>query len=378
MPRGMRREDRRVVALLAFFHGAVHANVLAIPVFLLAWRTEFQADDVTLGLLASIAYGGYGIGSVPFGFLADRRSPGRLLVLCGLGTAASLGGIALSPSIPALAVGLGTLGFFSGIYHPTGLSVISRTVAQQGRGMGWHGMGGSLGIASGPAAVGAVLAFGGSWRLAAAALILPSLIATALLLAGLLPPTGAEPSGATRGSLRRLFTIPYVRILLVYMFAGFAYQGGLTFLPRFVGAAAFAVALGLGAIGQILSGTLADRTHPDRILFGLSLVAAGILLALALLPTSGAFTVAALAFGFVLFSLEPLQNTLVAGEAPRSLRGLAFGFSFLSVFGVGSIGALLAGWMLAQNAAKGLFAVLGACLAVSGGLAFGVRGARPS
>src|SRR6266508_2484568 len=239
MPRRMRREDRRTVAFLAFFHGAVHANVLAIPVFLLAWRNEFRADDVTLGLLASIAYGGYGVGSVPFGFLADRRSPGRLLVLCGLGTAASLAGIALSPSIPALA-------------------------------------------------------------------------------------------------------------------------------------------LGLGAIGQILSGRLADRTHPDRILFGLSLVAAGILLALALLPMSAAFTGAALAFGFVLFSLEPLQNTLVAGEAPRSVRGLAFGFSFLSVFGVGSIGAVLAGWMLAQNAAPALFAVLGACLAVSGGLAFRVRGARSS
>src|SRR5256712_7176206 len=343
MPRGMRREDRRVVALLAFFHGAVHANVLAIPVFLLAWRNEFRADDVTLGMLASIAYAGYGAASVPFGFLADRRSPGRLLVLCGLGTAASLAGVALSPSIPALAVGLGTLGLFSGIYHPTGLSVISRTVADPGRGMGWHGMGGSLGIASGPAAVGAVLAFGGSWRLAAAALIVPSLIATALLLAGLLPPAGAEPSGATRGSLRRLFTIAYVRILLVYTFAGFAYQGGLTFLPRFMGAAAFAVALGLGAIGQILSGRLADRTHPDRILFGLSLVAAGILLALALLPTSGAFTVAGVAFGFLLFSPGAPPDTPLARGAPRALPGRALRVLFLSVFRVGSPAAFLAG-----------------------------------
>ncbi len=378
MPRGMRREDRKVVALLAFLHGAVHANVLAIPVFLLAWRSEFQADDVTLGFLAAIAYGGYGLGSVPFGFLADRRSPRRLLVLCGLGTAASLAGIAVSPSIPLLAIGLGALGLFSGIYHPTGLSVISRTVAEPGRGMGWHGLGGSVGVASGPAAVGAVLAFGGSWRLAAGALVGPPLIAAALLFARRLPGVGTEPSGGPRASLRRLFTIPYVRILLVYMFAGFAYQGGLTFLPRFVGAAAFAAALGLGAIGQVVSGTLADRPHPDRILFVLSIVAAGILLALALLLTSGAFTVVALAFGFVLFSLEPLQNTLVAREAPRSVRGLAFGFSFLSVFGIGSIGAVLAGWMLAQNAATSLFAVLGASLAVSGGMALGVRSERSS
>ena len=37
----MRPEDRRVVALLGFLHGSVHANILSIPVFLLAWRSEF-------------------------------------------------------------------------------------------------------------------------------------------------------------------------------------------------------------------------------------------------------------------------------------------------------------------------------------------------
>jgi len=131
----MRREDRRVVAVLGFLHGVVHSNILSIPVFLLAWKAEFGADDVTLGLLAAAGYGFYGVAAVPFGFLADRRAPARLLLVCAAGIAISMAGVAASPSIPLVAVSLGALGLFSGVYHPTGLSIISRVVVEQGRGM---------------------------------------------------------------------------------------------------------------------------------------------------------------------------------------------------------------------------------------------------
>src|SRR3989449_2053269 len=164
----MRREDRRVVAVLGFLHGVVHANIVSTLVFLLAWNTDCGVDAVALGLLAAAGYGFYGLGAVPFGFLADRGTPARLLLLCAGGIAVSMLGVAASPSIPLLTVSLGALGLFSGIYHPTGLSIISRVVVEQGRGMGWHGMGGSLGIAAGPAYVGAALAVGLPWRLVAA------------------------------------------------------------------------------------------------------------------------------------------------------------------------------------------------------------------
>jgi len=369
----MRREDRRVVAVLGFLHGVVHANILSIPVFLLAWKTEFGADDVTLGLLAAAGYGLYGAGAVPFGFLADRRAPARLLLLCAAGIATSMAGVAASPSIPLLAVSLGTLGLFSGIYHPTGLSIISRLVVEQGRGMGWHGMGGSLGIAAGPAYVGTALAFGWSWRPVAGLLVIPGLIALVLLAVARLPHvTSAPVLGSTRPNVG-LWSRSFALILLVYMFAGFAYQGALTFLPRFVTAQFFAVALALGAVGQVLSGRLADRRQFERILFALSAAAASLLVLLAFLPVGGAFIAAALVFGFLLFSLEPLQNTLVTGEVPRPRRGLAFGFTFLSVFGIGSLGAALAGWLLAHNANAILFLVLGGCLAASGTFSLGVR-----
>src|SRR2546429_9150991 len=280
----MRREDRRVVAVLGFLHGVVHANILSIPVFLLAWKTEFGADDVTLGLLAAVGYAFYGLGAAPFGFLAGRVTPARLLVLCAGGIAVSMWGVASSQSIPLLAVSLGALGLFSGIYHPTGLSIISRAVAEQGRGMGWHGMGGSLGIAAGPAYVGTALAVGWSWRPGASLLVIPGLAALALLAFARLPSEASTPVPGTSRPQVALLSRSFAFILLVYMFAGFAYQGGLTFLPRFVGAGFFALALALGAIGQVLSGRLADPPQPPRILFPFSPAAPSPFLLLATLP----------------------------------------------------------------------------------------------
>src|SRR2546422_10929665 len=119
----MRREDRRVVAVLGFLHGVVHANILSIPVFLLAWKSEFGADDVTLGLLAAAGYGFYGLRAVPFGFLADRGTPARPPLLCAGGVAVSMLGGAARPALPLLARSLGALGLFHGSYHPPGRSL---------------------------------------------------------------------------------------------------------------------------------------------------------------------------------------------------------------------------------------------------------------
>jgi len=67
--------ERRIVGVTPLLHGLVHGNILAIPVFLdRAWRSEFGADDVTLGLLAGFMLQG-GAATVLFPILgaASRR-----------------------------------------------------------------------------------------------------------------------------------------------------------------------------------------------------------------------------------------------------------------------------------------------------------------
>ncbi len=363
----MRPEERRTVATLAFVHGLVHGNILAIPVFLaFAWRHEFGLDPVAMGGLAAVAYVCFGLGSVPFGRLADRREARSLLGGCVAGIAASMAAVSLSPSVAALAGALAALGLFSGIYHPTGLAVISRHVREQGRGMGWHGMGGSLGIAIEPALVGALIALQVPWRVAAAAMAGP---ATAAFLLLFVQRTGDVPQGGSpagiRTALRGLMTPAFGLVLIVYMLSGIAYWGSLTFLPGLVGPASYAFLLALGAVGQVVSGHLADRPRPHRTLFAMSALAAAALAALAT-GVPAILAVGGWVFGFLLFSLEPLQNTLVTDSVPAANRGLAFGMTFLSVFGLGSIGAVIAGALLAAGMNAALFVLLAISLGVSG------------
>lgn len=147
----MQKGERRTVAVAGYLHGLSHGNILAIPVFLaLAWSREFTSDRATLGLLAAAAYACFGLSSVPFGYLADRKKPRPLLILCISGIAASLLAIAASPSLPVLALSLASLGLFSGIYHPTGLSLISRRVHEPGRGSGGMEWTGASAWPSGP------------------------------------------------------------------------------------------------------------------------------------------------------------------------------------------------------------------------------------
>ena len=373
----MDQVERRTVTVAGFLHGLVHSNILAIPVLLeRAWRVEFSADDATLGLLAASAYAFFGVGSVPFGYLSDRRGAPGLLFVCVAGVAVSLAGIAIAPNLIGLSLGLGALGLFSGIYHPAGLSLISRNVREPGCGMGWHGLGGSMGIALGPAAVGTLLSLGAPWRFAVGALVAPAILGLALLASSRISDRVLAPVQAGfRDEVRSLLRRDFVLILMVYFFAGIAYWGSLTFLPRFVGIETYAFLLALGGVGQVAAGYVADRPRSARILLVLSLAGASLLAAFAV-PSARTFIAVPWAYGLVLFSLEPLQNALVTSEVDRGSRGTAFGMAFLSVFGFGSLGAVLSGVLLGAGAVAVLFIVLGAALGMSGVCA-GLAGRRP-
>jgi predicted MFS family arabinose efflux permease len=340
--------------------------ILSVPVLL-----TFAAADVlgpgaaTLGLYAGITYASFGLASLPFGYLADRRPARIMLLVCTAGIAASLVAVAESPSPTVLAVALVGLGAAAGIYHPTGLALVSRT-REPGRNFGWHGLGGSLGVALGPAAATVLVARGWSWHAVALLFAVPAALGFAIiLLSGIgRGPAEAPPSDDGPGRIR-LATPAMLLILLVYMFAGISYWGSLTFLPRSVGPQSYVVLLALGAVGQVVSGRIADRPRSERILFGLSLAAGVLLLVVASLATSPP-AIVAWPYGFLLFSLEPLQNMLVAREVPLRARGAAFGLTFFSVFGLGSAGAVVGGVLLAGGAYGPYFAVLGASLAGSG------------
>lgn len=369
-------------------HSLSHAYILLLPLLLVLWMEEFEANTYVLGLVAASAYVTFGGGSVPFGFLADRLGARPLLLLYLAGAAAALVLLSLARDVLQLALAAALLGAFTSVHHPTALGLISKEVREQGRGLGYHGMGGSLGIAMGPL-VASILLLYQPWRVVLLLFALP-----ALLLLGALAARGFEER-APREPFRReealdsLATRGFGAVLLVYVLAGVAYWGALTYLPLYLnalplpslalggrpwlpGSYLFAGLLAMGAAGQVAGGALADRPRPE---VTLAVASGGVALLLLLLglPAALPAALAAVAFGFLLFLLEPLQNVLVSARSSGGVRSLAFGLVFLAVFGVGSLGAVLGGALSVTAGLSLLFPLLAPFMAASGLAALALR-----
>jgi MFS family permease len=406
--------DRRIVGLVALAHAMVHTYELSIPIFVTVWLTEFTTTKAELGLVVAAGYALFGLGSLPGGILADRVGSRRLIAGCLFGMAGSFVLLSFSPTLPVLALALVVWGVAASVYHPSGLSLISKGVQARGNAFAYHGIAGNLGIAFGPFAT-ALLLLVLDWRTTALVLAVPAILAGAIAVRARFDEhaavedaalsDGGSKSDASVSSLaeflaesRRLFTGPFVAVFLIVICSGLYYRGVLTFMPelladfpvfdpmtvasqsiepaRYVYAALLVVGVG----GQYVGGKLTDRLqteHGIAIAFG-----ALVLLALSFLPAVnagfGAFVVVGALLGFTLFVVQPLYQATVAEYTPAGTRGLSYGFTYLGVFGIGAFGAAIAGSVLEYWDAPALFLVLAGFASVASLTAVGLslRGRR--
>jgi MFS family permease len=406
--------ERRIVAFTAGSHGLVHTYELSIPILLTVWIAEFSTTAATLGLVSTVGYGLFGVGALPGGILVDRFGSKPLILACLGGMAASFLLVSIAPTLPALALAIAAWGVTASVYHPAGLSLLSKSVERRGTALGYHGIGGNLGIALGPLAT-ALLLLAFDWRIVAAALTVPAVAVAAYGVTvdvdAALPETAAADGGAgtdaggsdgAKGEVSPSTIVDDTRILLaggfliVFAFvtlSGLYYRTFLTFLPDLLGDAlgglidvqlvdpespyaeefdlaryVYVAVLTVGVLGQYLGGRIADRVRPERGLIALMSVLA--VLALLFVPagaTTASFLAVSLALGVALFTVQPLSQATVAAYSPSEARGISFGYTYLGIFGVGSLGAALAGWVLTRAGPRELFLVL-AGIAVAGAL----------
>ena len=398
--------ERRIVAFTAGSHGLVHTYELSIPILLTVWIAEFSTTAAALGLVSTIGYGLFGVGALPGGIVVDRFGSKPVILACLAGMAGSFLLVSVAPNLVALALAVGVWGVTASVYHPAGLSLLSKSVDQRGTALGYHGIGGNLGIALGPLAT-ALLLLAFDWRIVAAALTLPAVVVAAYGItvdvdAALPDPAAADGgseeadaagSGGAKGEVSLSTIADDTRVLLAggflivfafVTFSGLYYRTFLTFLPDLLGdvlgglidiqlidpespyAEEFDVArylyvaiLTVGVFGQYLGGRIADRMPPERGLIVLMSVLAA--LALLFVPASGGtatFLAVSLALGVALFTVQPLSQATVAAYSPSEARGISFGYTYLGIFGVGSLGAALAGTVLTRAGPHELFLVL--------------------
>lgn len=409
--------ERRIVGFTAGSHALVHTYELSIPILLTVWVADFSTTAAALGAVATVGYGLFGVGALPGGILVDRFGSKPLILACLAGMAGSFVLVSVAPALPALAAAIAVWGVTASVYHPAGLALLSKSVDRRGAAFGYHGIGGNLGIALGPL-VTALLLLPFDWRVVTAALAVPAAavaaygvtvdVDTAPADAADPAPDGGEPAaddgdgGSTKGTVSLSSIADDTRVLLAggfllvfafVTFSGLYYRTFLTFLPDLlgdvlgglvdvqlvdpespyaeefdVGRYLYVAVLSVGVFGQFLGGRLADRVPPERGLMALMTVLA--VLALLFVPATGGtatFLAVSLALGVALFAVQPLSQATVAAYSPNETRGISFGYTYLGIFGVGALGATLAGTVLTRAGPRELFVVL-AVIAALGAL----------
>lgn len=326
----MQKFEKRAIVYTSACHGMVHIFELTYGTVLIGISQEFGASLLVLGVLANVFGFAFGATALPSGYLADRMNEKHLLIICCLGMAISSIAVGLAPNIYVLGVALMVLGLAMGIYHPTGTAFIARVVAQRGLGFGYIGVGGSIGIASGPILAGIIASVWG-WRASYFIFAIPAILLAAVIFFSIrteMPITrhSVTELPSKRVSLRP-FIIPLALIFGAQILNGFIYRGVLTFLPLYfsqrlhftflnmdavlIGGSFTTIALAFGIGGQLLGGYLSERKRRERLAVVLAIVVIPLLLVTA--NSEGLVLMgAAIIFAFFYFMGQPIYNCLVA------------------------------------------------------------------
>ncbi|WP_096391579.1 MFS transporter [Halopenitus persicus] len=426
----MNRNDRALTGFTMLGHATFHTYELVIPILVVVWLDAFSTTPAFLGAVVGASYAATGVGALPSGILSDRVSGKRLVVASMAGMGGGFLIVSVAPNLATLSVGLLVWGAAASLYHPAGLSLISRGATERGTAFAYHGAAGNVGVATGPL-LGAILLTAFDWRTVAALLVVPVAIAVVVALGlefdetagrGEDPrrneaadgdaandpeasdpeasdpkadePGEGEPDGTLRefaAGSRRLFVGGFLLVFVIGGLYGLYYRGVFTFLPDVLaGVAVFdPVVVGgrslepsqyvysglllLGGVGQYVGGRLVDRYPAERVLvanFGTL-----VLVALAFLPAAnagaGPLLVVSGLLGFFVFLEGPVNQEVVSKHVPRDLRGLSFGWTYVAIFGVGAGGSAIAGAILTHRSPAVLFAGL-AGVAVLAGLVGGM------
>ena len=365
----MNKENKIVMGVTAFSHLAVHAQMMVFPTLMLLFHHEFDLGLDTLGIMASAGAFMFGVGAIPAGFLEAKLGGRALLLIYQVGSIIGGLGLILAKTPVQMTIGLGILGLASSIYHPAGLTILSRRLKNLSKGMAIHGVAGSIGLALGPLFAGAAAEFG-SWRVSYLIwIILQGILVfvTFFMIKRRNKPIEDETK-------KEIFEIKDKRsIVLYYVMStalGFSFGGFTTYMPSLFGSqttgifallpetlkAGFFTTLVFtsGILGQTIGGYVGDRYSRSFLLFWIVILNMPFLFLMGY--TSGwSLLISSILLGIVHFLNQPVANALLAELTPSSHRGIGYGISFFLSFGFGGIAPAVCGWITNQYSIEMVF-----------------------
>ena len=387
----------RLVLLVSCAHALVHVYELSLPSLELQIAAEYVGDPAStdqavvtegrrqMGMLANTWRLPFGFGALLAGLLIDRLGARKMLVLYLLGCSATCLVCSFPLPIMGLFVVMFLMGSFASIYHPAGLTLISRETElhSRARALGLHGIFGSAGIALAPFLVGMLGQFGAHWRQSYLMIAMPGLVLAALLTVSWRKPVDAQTTMKRTPEDEQGLWLAFGILTVLTILQGLVYAGFISFLTRYLSTSQWvaswaegatentggrvalassisAAVLGMGCLGQYLAGRYAKVDRLERQLLLVTAMNVPLLLWMSL--AEGNYRVAAAAtFSVVHFMHQPLYNSLVAVYTPIQLRSSCYGFSFAMSFGLGSFGATLVGFSATDRQAYQTLAAVAVC-----------------
>lgn len=358
--------------LITFFHFSHDLCMGILPALLPFIRNALNLDYLQAGGLLSALMITAGVAQFLGGWLGDRF-PRRLLVTIGVGGVGICTLITgLLGSYYSLLAIFGLMGLFAGLYHPSGIALLSdqTNVRQRGRALATHLVGGSVGYFIAPV-LGGVIATVMGWQAAFMLLCAPALIS--IPLAVIFLPRGKSQDSATPmpNPIPRAGVSwrPIITMVAVAIIMELATGSAVAFFALFLvdmrgftpGSAAMWIGLlrGGSIIGSFLGGYLADRWGRRQSMLS-AFFASGPVLLLMLYLSGIPFLAVMFLFGLFNMMREAAVQAYLMDETPPHLRARLIGI----YFGFGQEGASLiiplVGYAMDNIGTMGVYVWLGA------------------
>ena len=355
-----RANERRILAITCYGHALAHLSVLIFPALLVPLAAEFERDPVDALILSQGMYLLFGLGALPAGLLADRFGSRCMFRVFLFGTGFALIAVGLAPTPAAFAIAASALGFLASIYHPVGLSLISKTIPNRGWALGVNGVFGNIGLAAAPFVTG-ILTYMFGWRWAYFGVAIPTLAVACGSFLMHFDETARIERGLRPAEHSARMPLYFALLCCALVMGGFVYQGVSVTLPAAFeqqapflagwmasvrgvppsGIKTLSAALLtsfvyiVGIAGQLLGGRLADRRDLRVMYIAFHAVSLPGLVLMGF-AADGWFLAATAVYIFFSLGMQPIENSLVAALTPDRLRSTAYGIKFALTFGVGS------------------------------------------
>jgi MFS transporter, FSR family, fosmidomycin resistance protein len=382
------RGSLREMWLITLGHSLTHWYPATFYLLLPIIGKELGLSYSQIGLIMTCQYIAGAVANVPGGVLVD--TVGRKGVLM----ATSLFWVGFPYLLMSFAHGylmllgcVALVGFGNSLWHPTAIPTLARRFPERkGLVLSLHSMGGNVGDAIAPLAVGTLLSVL-TWRQAVVLNVAPGILLALLIFVflGTMRLGGRKPAEAHAGtqSLRDYFRgLPELlgnRSLLILAtssaFRSMTQNALLTFLPVYlayelgyspiwVGACMFALQAA-GFAAAPVAGHLSDRMGRGSVMMASMAMTAVVLIFMALAGRSAAFVLFVTVLGFFLYAIRPVMQAWLLETTPRNMGGTSIGVLFGAQALGSSVGPLLGGLVADRYGLNSAFYFLAGTIVVA-------------